>query len=290
MSTKFDTRQSKQRGLLDQIADPAEFISNDGNNLDGLMESVNSELTPLVRLVSNDSLVVDVEASDIENPKSNFRRALPPVNGTQITFSSGTLTFPATSGGNIVASPGGNTVLTCPSGQFAAVMVSLDDNGDLITTVGSAQATEQDAVDNLPAIPTGQLGIGFVVVSNVGGTIQNITQSDIRQFPQPSQGDSASGSPFDVIEVNSHTNMVSGKTYLITPTGANINMTLPTPVAGAWVRLQIKGATPINRVTLVRNGSENIDGISFDQEYISEGDGFWGSVVLFSNGTDWFKE
>jgi hypothetical protein len=137
-----------------------------------------------------------------------------------------------------------------------------------------------DAIDAHDASAISVVPTGNLAATEVQEALEEL-QDDIDNLISASQ--------FDVVAVNSNTTMVSGKTYLITPTGANINMTLPTPVTGAWVRLNIKGSSPSNKITLVRSGSEQIDGVAFNQEFYSQG-GFWGSVVIFSDGTNWFKE
>lgn len=119
----------------------------------------------------------------------------------------------------------------------------------------------------------------------------NLTSTDVQNALEELQTDIdniIAASQFDVVAVSTDTTMVSGKTYLITHGGSPINMTLPTPVTGAWVRLNIKGADFAGRINLVRSGSEQIDGVANDQTFFSQ-NGFWGSVVVFSDGTNWFK-
>jgi hypothetical protein len=189
MSTKTDLRQTKFVGPISQLS------TTQVTEGDNIVQSINDELTPLLRLSASTppSLVLNVGGSDLLNAESNRRRAISHIGKTYVTFTSGTITFPAASGGNIVCSPGTSTVLTCPSGQFAAVLVYLNATGNLSTLVGTPGATPSLAISALPPAPNNTLAIGFVVVENVGGTIQNISNSAIRQFSSGS-GSSSSGS------------------------------------------------------------------------------------------------
>ena len=189
MSQKFDARQSIYRGTLDQLSTSA------NPELDNLLSSVNTDLTALLRLSASDpaSLVVNVGGGDLLNAESNRRRAIPHIGTAYVQFTSGTVTLPATSGGNITCSPGGTTTLTVASGNYAAILVYLDGNGNLNTVVGADAATEAAAITNLPPAPEETLALGFIVAQNVSGTIQNITQNKIAQFGTGSGGGSGGG-------------------------------------------------------------------------------------------------
>jgi len=178
MSTKTDLRQTKYIGSIDQLTTTQ---VSDG---DKIVKSINDDLKSLLRLSANTpaSLIVNVGSGDILNSESNRRRAIPHIGTAYVQFTSGTITFPASSGGNIVCSPGGTTVLNVASGNYAAVLIYLDGTGNLNTLVGTDATTESAAITNLPPVPDDTLAIGFIVVKNVSGTIQNITQTDIRQF------------------------------------------------------------------------------------------------------------
>lgn len=177
MSTKQDLRQSLYRGLLGQIA----TVSN--QTADHLIAAVNNQLIPLLRMDANTaSRVINIGSGDLTDAETNRRRAIPHVGATYIQFTSGTVTFPASSGGNIVCSPGNNSILTLGVGQFSAVLIYLDASGALNALPGTGNAVLSTAIVNLPPSPGSTLPLGFVVVHNVGGVIQNIAQSDIAQF------------------------------------------------------------------------------------------------------------
>ncbi len=187
-NTKTDLRQTKYVGSIDQLS------TTQVTEGDNIVKSINDDLTSLLRLSANTpaSLVVNVGGSDLLNSESGRRRAISHIGKTYISFSSGTVTFPASSGGNIVCSPGSSTVLNCPSGQFSAVLIYLNATGGLSALAGAPNASSAAAISSLPPAPSKTLAIGFVLVQNVGGTIQNISNGSIRQFSSGS-GSSASG-------------------------------------------------------------------------------------------------
>ena len=115
MATKIDSRQITYRVLLDQLA------TITPQELDNLLLSLNNQMKPLLRMKASSTpdLVVTVGGGDLTDSETNYRRAIPHVGTTYVQFTSGTVTFPATSGGNIVSSPGTNTVLTLSSGNLS---------------------------------------------------------------------------------------------------------------------------------------------------------------------------
>lgn len=67
--------------------------------------------------------------------------------------------------------------------------------------------------------------------------------------------------------------------------GGAWNLTLPTPVNGnIYVVKDIKGTFQSNNLTLVRHGSEKIDGVAASRVLATN----WGGFTITSNGTDWF--
>lgn len=178
MANKFDLRQTEYRGTLDQIGNQ---VTPEGDNL---LKAINAQLTPLLRMsaAASPSLVVSVGGGDLTDAETNRRRAIPHVGTAYVQFTSGTVTFPAASGGNIVCSPGVNTVLTIASGNYAAVLIYLDGTGGLNALPGADSAVLNTAITNLPPSPDETLPLGFIVVQNVAGVIQNITQANIAQF------------------------------------------------------------------------------------------------------------
>ncbi len=185
-----DARQVTLRAFLQQIANAASYAGTadskpaNQSELDNLLSSLNAEVTPLLRMSASSTpdLVVTVGAGKLTNSESSYTRAIPHVGTAYVQFASGTLTFPASSGGNIVASPGNPSVLTLGVGNYAAVLIYLDGNGNLNTIVGAEDAVEATAITNLPPSPDSTLPIGYVVVHNTAGVIDAIIQTKISQF------------------------------------------------------------------------------------------------------------
>lgn len=73
-------------------------------------------------------------------------------------------------------------------------------------------------------------------------------------------------------------NAVNGKVYIVT---AIANATLPAPALNTKITIKKFGAAD---VTVVRNGSENIDGVAASYVMASTKQ----SATFISDGTDWF--
>jgi hypothetical protein len=81
-------------------------------------------------------------------------------------------------------------------------------------------------------------------------------------------------------------NAESGNMYPVSPSGASVDVTLPAPSAGAhiWIK-DVSNDLPTKTINIVRNGTENIDGVAANIEVESN----YETVKLVSNGTDWFR-
>lgn len=182
----LDARQSEYRGTLDQLApvtiNPA---------LNNLLISINSDTTVPFRLTATNaaSLTVNVGPSVIANPISNRNMSANFVGNAIPVLTSGTIVFPAASGDPIVVTPGTGATLTLPTGDFVAVLVYIDNTGQLGVSVGTPTVSAATAVP--PPPPSAVTSIGYVIVSNPAGTIIPITQANIFQL---SGGSSSSGS------------------------------------------------------------------------------------------------
>lgn len=174
---------------------------------------------------------------------------------TGLTFSGG----PVTSSGTITAA-GTLAIANGGSGQTTAnaafgALSPMTTNGDLITRAGG--------------VPV-RLGIGSTgqVLQVIGGA--------------PAWGIS----PFyQTSTISGNTTAVSGSTYLADTSGGAFNLTLPAPVANAFVIVKDKtGSFFTNNLTVVRAAAEKIEGIA--ASYVAATD--WGSLTFISDGTDWF--
>jgi hypothetical protein len=200
--TVIDARQITLRQFLQQIANSASYAGTadskpaDQSELDNLLKAIDDELTPLLNLSANSpsSLIINVGSSVITNSESSRSRSIPHIGALLPNFSAGTITFPASSGGNITCSPGGSSVLTVSSGNYIKVLVYLDGTGALNTLLGIENAVEANAT--VPPAPKKTFPIGYVTLQNVAGVIQNITQNKVIQFGMGSgsgSGSEASG-------------------------------------------------------------------------------------------------
>jgi hypothetical protein len=92
---------------------------------------------------------------------------------------------------------------------------------------------------------------------------------------------------FDVSSVQTtNFNAASGNVYLVSPSGASVDVTLPAPSAGAhiWIK-DISGNIPAKTINIVRNSTEEIDGVAANIGVESN----YETVQLVSDGIDWFR-
>lgn len=88
------------------------------------------------------------------------------------------------------------------------------------------------------------------------------------------------------VNVNSnHTVTIAERILLCDSTGGTFNITLPDPSLRKSFKIKdVGGAFGTNNVTLVRFGSENIEGLAASFALASN----YGSYILFSDGTNWW--
>lgn len=89
--------------------------------------------------------------------------------------------------------------------------------------------------------------------------------------------------------VNVNTNQIltvadSNTVYLV-DTQTAISFTLPSPVAGlSYVIKDAYGLCDTNNITMIRAGSERIEGIQANKVFQTN----WGSWKIISDGTNWY--
>lgn len=173
----LDSRQSVNRSILQEL-----FPYIGSQTLDILLASINSDLTPpfMVDATSSPSLVVNVGPSNILNPESNRNHSASFIGSTLPNFASGTVTFPSSSGGNVTTSTGGSTPLVLAPGQYCAVLISIDQSNNLGASAGSSATSPSLVI--VPSPEASTLPFAYIIVHNIGGVIQNITQSNIFQL------------------------------------------------------------------------------------------------------------
>jgi hypothetical protein len=190
MSTpnKINARQIISSDVLAKIALAA------GTTVQDLLKSLNSEVTSPFQILADspNDLGVTIGSSRIKNPITSLSHTVAPIAGDVPLFTSGTIVFPSTSGGNAVCTPGNNSAVVVASGQWIKATIYLDATLALNVLTGTAGSTE--ALATTAAAPSGTIAIGYVSLQNVGGVIQNITNSNIYQFVGTGSGGSGSGS------------------------------------------------------------------------------------------------
>lgn len=173
----FDDRQLVNRAILQELMPwlPSQ-------SLDVLMASTNADLTPPMKVdaSSTPDLIVHVGPAIVVNPESNRNKSVAFIGTVVPTFTSGTVTFPAANGGTITSSTGQTYILNLPSGDYAQQLLSLDPAGNLLVVVGAPSSTLASAV--VPTPSTNTLPFAYVTLHNIGGVVQNVTQSSIFQF------------------------------------------------------------------------------------------------------------
>ena len=173
----IDLRQSVFRGILQQV-----FPWVMGKDAQTIISSIDQELQLPFKLdaTSTPSLVVNVGPSVVPNTINGRNKSAPFLESSIPSVGSSTVTFPATSGGNILTSTGGSYILTCPSGNYCKVLLSVDFYNNIVATPGIPNTVLASTLAPDPIAQTQPFG--YVIVQNISGTIQNITQSNLFQF------------------------------------------------------------------------------------------------------------
>jgi len=185
MATRLDTRQNRQRTVLDQISNSTDL------KLDTILNLMNDEITPILRLKSSNPIdrVINIGSEVIQTIDGSDghgrKRIVSPLEGIIPSFSSGTVTFPAANGGNIVPSAGSSVVMDCPSNEYNKYIIGLNKDGDIKIYQGTPNASEASVV--LPTTEVNIFAIGLISVFNNAGTVDNIPDSSIYYFMSDNQ-------------------------------------------------------------------------------------------------------
>jgi hypothetical protein len=203
-----DARQVALRKFLEQIGNrthhegTADSKPANHSELDNLLDSIDLELTSPLRLDASNpaDLTLNVGPAIITNTENNRNKTIPHIGSLLPNdFTSGTITFPATSGNPIVVSPGNDGVLTLSNNTYIQVLIYMDANGDLNVLPGVEDAVEADAMI-LPT-PNNTLPIGYVTLFNNAGTIDALAQEKIYQFGTGAGGGGGTGDASSFIEM-----------------------------------------------------------------------------------------
>jgi hypothetical protein len=173
---KSDFRQVEYRSSIDQIS---QTTTTDGRDI---VNSINTELILPLRLSAANpvSNVISVGPISVTNPATGRIRTITPILNLIPEFTGTTITFPGTSGEDIEIAGGSTYTLTLTDGYYIKYSICLNSVGQIILTAGTEEDNEDGAT--LPAFQNDMFNIGYVVLHNDGGVIQNITAGNIFQY------------------------------------------------------------------------------------------------------------
>lgn len=221
MTMRLDSRQSRQRSVLDQLSNSTDL------RLDVLMNLINDELTMPLRMSADATPsrnlnigAIEVQTLDGSNGTGR-KRTIQPIGNLLPSFTAGYMTFPAATDGSITASgfsfqtpytlrDGNNASIA--NGNYVKVMIALNSLGQVVLSFGVQGNSESLAT--LPSALSGTLALGYVVLQNhISGVIQNVTDANIRQFSGGGGGGGSGASSKQVTQA-SHGFKVGNVVYL----------------------------------------------------------------------------
>ena len=179
MTTKIDHRQLISRDNLSEINASSGVLG------DASLRAIDNLLTPAFRMSasSTPNLTLNIAGIQTQNPSSlRFKQPAPILgtNGVQLVFASGTVVFPASSGGTATPTPGSGTTITITSNFYRKILISIDLSSNIILTPGTESAVASSSL--LPAEPINTYSVGYVLLFNNAGIIANITNNIIVHF------------------------------------------------------------------------------------------------------------
>jgi hypothetical protein len=151
------------------------------SELDTALTGADNEVTPLYELTcAGGTRVLNIGPSSFSNSDTSLNYDTPPIYTTGVTFSSGTVTFPSASGGPAAPSVGSAITIVITTGNYLKVGIHINTSGQIVLNTGTQASTQSSAT--IPGYVTGCIAIGYVVLQNVAGTIQNIANGAIYQY------------------------------------------------------------------------------------------------------------
>jgi hypothetical protein len=209
MPTKFDTRQSINHTILARLSGVAD------TELDDLLASINTEVSPPLAISCvGTNRVVNISNILAVNSATGLTRTIPPISNTLPVFASGTVTL-SSGGAPCTATPSVGTpyVFTVASGNYIKLGINIDATGSLVLQAGIEGASA--AAATVPPTVSNTFAIGYVIVHNTGGTIDNIITSTLVQFAGGGGG-SGSGTGNPILETIKN-DFVDSPYNLVTP-------------------------------------------------------------------------
>lgn len=176
MATKLDSRQVISLDALNQLTAGVQDIE-----LDNILRSIDSDLTPILKLDTDGALTISVGTNLKTNPETGKQTSLPPINGIIPTFTTGSIVFPSTSGGTITVTPGTDTTLVMSANRFIKAGIYVNDSGNLFVNLGLQAATIAGATT--PETLPNSIAIGYVVLAtDASNNISNILEDAVFQY------------------------------------------------------------------------------------------------------------
>jgi len=205
MTSKLDSRQSRQRAVLDQLSNSTDL------RLDAILNLINDELTAPLRLKASITPDRKVYIGNIEVQTldgvigTGRRRTIQPISNLLPSFTAGYLELPSASGGSITSDQGAawfqsTYTLTLAANQYIKIMIALSSQGKVVLSFGASGASESAAT--MPIALSGTLPLGYVTAySNGAGVIQSISDSNIRQFTSGGGGGGSGAASKQITQV-----------------------------------------------------------------------------------------
>lgn len=270
MATLTDNRQLIARDNLPEIT------AKTNTKTDAVIRAIDASLQPMFRMSASatPNLILNIASNFVQNPESlRFKTSAPlGINGALNTFTSGTVTFPAATGGTITPSVGSTSTLTLASGNYMKVLISIDTSGFIVVTQGSAAGTL--AGSTLPAEPANTYSVGYVGLYNNAGTIQNITNGTIYHFnfnKYLPTGNLVGTNDSQTLTNKTLNNVViSGVSSDLVPTGASFDLGDATTYP--WDNAYINNVYATNLEAPVATGILNI-GVAPQTDFLNIGTG-----------------
>lgn len=288
MGNKLTARQTIYKGTLPRLSGSTD------PELDNLLESLNAEVTPPLRLFASATpdLILNVGPSIVPNPETGSNKALPTIGANAPLLTSGTITFPAAPG-TVTVSPGNNATFSMGANEYIKALIYLDASNNLNLIFGTSNATEANATVTAP--PDGAIAIGFVTIQTIASVVQVITNTKIYQYVGTGSGSGGSGS--GVLAVVPGYKMLINDSFTAIQGSVDdtINSTLTKAVYDAGKKLyrllcdKSRAVTSNSGTGLVINGTPSFTVQVGDIVYVTSGASNlqWRKIVTLNSQTDY---
>jgi len=200
-----------------------------------------------------------------------------------LTGSTG-LTLTATAG-NITANAGGASgVLALQANGTGYAFVSANASGAGLG-IGATAGTDP-TITKGTGVPATTQPNGSLFLRTDGSSTSALYSRQGGNWQVIGAGFSAPITPTVRTISSNYTLDASGSDYCILAdsSGGAFNLTLVAPAVRTWLVIDTKGTFGTGAVTLVRNGTEKINGVAASKVLSAP----WGQYLITGNGTDWF--